>query len=60
MDSETITAAILTAGFVVASRQALNTGRLDEDIREKFIEYLAFVRELEAAAKKKNPSRRKR
>lgn len=60
MDSELITAAILTAGFVVASRQALHTGRLDEDVREKFKEYLAFVRELGAVAKKKNPSRRKR
>lgn len=52
MDIEILAAAILTAGFAVAERQPLNSGRLDEGIREKFVEYLAFIREQAAAGKK--------
>ena len=54
MDSEIIAAAILTAGFTAAVRQPLSTGRMDDSIREKFVEYLAFVREQTAAGKKKS------
>ena len=52
MDSEIVAAAILAAGFANAQRQPLNTGRLDDSIREKFLEYLAFVREQTAVRKK--------
>ncbi len=44
---------ILTAGFVAADRQPLHSGRLDENVREKFVEYYAFLRRQTAGAKKK-------
>ena len=55
MDNEILAAAILTAGFIGVQRQAISGGRVDDSIREKFIEYLAFVREQTKAdsAKKK-------
>lgn len=52
-DVEIIAAAILAAGFVVADRQPLHSGRLDENIREKFVEYYAFLRQQTGRAKKK-------
>ncbi len=53
MDSDVIAAAIMAAGFVNALRQPLNAGQLDTNVREKFVEYLAFVREQKAAAQGK-------
>ena len=55
MNNDILAAAILTAGFVGVQRQAISGGRVDDSIREKFIEYLAFVREQAKAgsAKKK-------
>ncbi len=44
-NTEILAAAILTAAFVGAERQPLHSGRLDESLREKFLEYLLFVRE---------------
>ncbi len=45
MNSEVIAAAILAAGYAQAQRQPLTLGVLDNSIREKFVEYLAFVHE---------------
>lgn len=55
MNNDIIAAAILTAGFIGAQRQAISGGRVDDSIREKFVEFLAFVREQPktASAKKK-------
>lgn len=52
MGNDVIAAAIMAAGFVNAQRQALSGGRLDDNMREKFVEYLAFVREQAAPQKK--------
>ncbi len=43
MDSEMIAAAILTAAYVAAQRQALTSGVVDSAVKEKYVEYLAFV-----------------
>jgi len=51
MNSEIIAAAILAAAFAQAQRQPLTLGVLDNSIREKFVEYLAFVREQTAPPK---------
>ena len=64
MDSALIAAAILTAGFVGAQRPAMNTGRLEDLVMEKFVEYLEFVRAQSApraaAASARKIARRKR
>ena len=44
MDSEMITAAILTAAYISVQRQALSGGVVDNSVKEKYREYLAFVR----------------
>ncbi len=49
MDSDKIAAAILAAGFAVSQRQALSGGRIEDTLREKYIEFLGFVREQDAA-----------
>jgi hypothetical protein len=45
MNSDAIAAAILTAAYAQAQRQPITLGVLDNSIREKFAEYLIFVRE---------------
>lgn len=44
-DSELICAAILAGAYVCAQRQTLTSAVLDHSIREKFPEYLQFIRE---------------
>ena len=44
MDSEMITAALLTVAFVSVQRQALTSGMVDTTVKEKYVEYLAFVK----------------
>ena len=58
MDTEIVAAAILSAGFVVADRAPLHSGRLDDNIREKFIQYLAFIREQTAGAGRKKKKKK--
>ncbi|MCX6617065.1 MAG: hypothetical protein NTZ98_13330 [Acidobacteria bacterium] len=53
MDSTMIAAAIMAAGFVNAQRQALNAGRLDDSLREKFVEYYQFIQQQTPPPKKK-------
>jgi hypothetical protein len=48
-----IAAAIMAAGFVNAQRQALNAGRLDDSLREKFVEYYQFIQQQTPPPKKK-------
>lgn len=48
-----IAAAIMAAGFVNAQRQALNAGRLDDSMREKFVEYYQFIQQQTPPPKKK-------
>jgi hypothetical protein len=48
-----IAAAIMAAGFVNAQRQALNAGRLDDSLREKFVEYYQFIQQQTTPPKKK-------
>lgn len=60
MDTEILAAAILTAGFVNAERAALHSGRLDDNIREKFVEYLAFVHKQAAAVRSGKKPRKPR
>ncbi len=50
MDSEMIAAAILTAAYISAQRQALTSGLVDQSVKEKYREYLAFVRKQGAAS----------
>ncbi len=45
MDNDVIAAAILTAAFVSSQRVPISSGRVDDSVREKFLEYLDFVRE---------------
>jgi len=52
LDSATIAAAIMAAGFVNAQRQALNAGRLDDSLREKFVEYYHFIQQQTTPPKK--------
>jgi hypothetical protein len=49
MDDEKIAAAILAAGFAGAQRVALSGGVLEDTLKEKYVEFLAFIREHEAA-----------
>lgn len=51
MNSDVIAAAILAGAYAQAQRQPLTLGVLDSSIREKFVEYLAFVREQTAPPK---------
>jgi hypothetical protein len=44
MDSEMITAAILTAAYISVQRQALSGGVVDTSVKDKYVEYLAFVK----------------
>jgi hypothetical protein len=53
LDSTVIAAAIMAAGFVNAQRQALNAGRLDDSLREKFVEYYQFIQQQTTPPKKK-------
>ena len=52
--NDQITAAILAAGFAAAAgqRQAISSGRIEDSLKEKYIEFLAFVREQNAAERK--------
>ncbi len=59
MDTEILAAAILAAGFVSAERQPLHSGRLDDNLREKFVEYYEFVSEV-ARVKSEKKSRTKK
>jgi hypothetical protein len=49
MDNEMIAAAILAAGFVSAQRVALSGGVLEDTLKEKYVEFLAFIRERKTA-----------
>jgi len=49
-DSDMICAAILAGAYVCAQRQTMTSAVLEHSIREKFPEYLQFVRELGAKA----------
>jgi hypothetical protein len=49
MDDEKIAAAILAAGFAGAQRVALSGGVLEDTLKEKYVEFLAFIREHKAA-----------
>jgi len=60
MDYDLIAAAVLTAAFVNSQRQALSSGRVDDAIREKFIEYLEFVRAQRAPPAKSARAGKKR
>jgi hypothetical protein len=48
-DAEKIAAAILAAGFAGAQRVALSGGVLEDTLREKYVEFLAFIRQQKAA-----------
>ena len=60
MDNDQIAAAILAAGFAVAQRQALSGGRIEDSLREKYIEFLAFVREQNASEQKSAGGKKKK
>ncbi len=60
MDSEIVAAAILAAGFAIAQRSPLNSGRLEDCVREKFIEYFDFVRNETARAANKAKKRKRK
>ncbi len=60
MNSELVAAAILAAAFAIGERQALHSGHLDENIREKFTEYYAFVCEHTARAKSEKKKKKPR
>ena len=49
MDDEKIAAAILAAGFAGAQRVALSGGVLEDTLKEKYVEFLAFIREQKSA-----------
>jgi predicted patatin/cPLA2 family phospholipase len=55
MNSDQIAAAILAAAYVSAQRQALSSGVVEENLRQKYVEFLEFVRAQSgsAPAKKK-------
>jgi hypothetical protein len=50
MDHDKVAAAILAAGFATAQRQPLSGGLLEDSLKEKYVEFLAFIREQDAAA----------
>ncbi|GEM_PF-4605189 len=50
MDNEKIAAAILAAGFAAGQRQPLSGGVLEDSLKEKYVEFLAFIRAQDAAA----------
>ena len=49
MDNDQIAAAILAAGFVAGQRNALTGGVLENTLKEKYVEFLAFVQEQNAS-----------
>jgi hypothetical protein len=49
VDNEMVAAAILAAGFAGAQRVALSGGVLEDTLKEKYLEFLAFIREQKAA-----------
>ena len=49
MDDETVAAAILAAGFAGAQRVALSGGVLEDTLKEKYLEFLTFIRQRKAA-----------
>ena len=59
MNTEILAAAVLVAGFVGAGRLSLHSGRLDDTLREKFVEYYVFVSEV-ARVKSEKKSRKKK
>ena len=46
-----IAAAILASGFVAAQRQPLSGGVLEDSLKEKYVEFLGFIRAQSAAEK---------
>lgn len=50
MDNEMIAAAILTAAYISSQRQALSGGVVDATLREKYVEYLTFVKSKKAGS----------
>ena len=58
MDDEKIAAAILAAGFAGAQRVALSGGVLEDTLKEKYVEFLAFIREHKAAESTPRPRSR--
>lgn len=60
MDNDNIAAAILAAGFAAAQRTALTGGVLEDTLKEKYVEFLAFVREQNAASKKSTGGAKKK
>ena len=46
-NNDVVAAAILAAGFTAGQRQALSGGVLEETLKEKYLEFLAFIRERE-------------
>ena len=55
MDDEKIAAAILAAGFAGAQRVALSGGVLEDTLKEKYVEFLAFIRQQEATESSPRP-----
>ena len=60
MDTEVLAAAIMAAGFVNAERAALHSGHLDDNLREKFVEYYVFVSEVARSRSEKKGRKKKR
>ena len=59
VNNDLVAAAILTAAFISAQRVPISSGRVDDSVREKFQEYLDFVREhASKPAEKKNRARK--
>jgi hypothetical protein len=49
IDAEMIAAAILAAGFAAGQRQPLSGGVLEDNLKEKYVEFLSFVRKHKTA-----------
>ena len=58
MDDEMVAAAILAAGFAGAQRVALSGGVLEDTLKEKYVEFLGFIREQKAAESAPRPGSR--
>jgi hypothetical protein len=43
-DGEMIAAAILAAGFAAAQGRSITSGRAEDSLKEKYTEFLAYVR----------------
>lgn len=52
-DAEMVAAAIMAAGFTVSQRQAITSGRSEDALKEKYVEFLAFIQEQKSGKKKK-------